>query len=150
MFAENEVEIVLVEDNPNDRELALRALKKNKIANNIVVLEDGEQAIDYLYGRGEFGDRDTNVNPRLVLLDLKLPKMDGLDVLKVIKSDPNKKMIPVVMLTSSKEESDVVESYRLGVNSYIVKPVDFDNFVEAIRNIGFYWLLMNESPSKKE
>ncbi|MDI3485850.1 MAG: hypothetical protein PWQ51_1787 [Methanolobus sp.] len=150
MFAENEVEIVLVEDNPNDRELALRALKKNKIANNIVVLEDGEQAIDYLYGRGEFGDRDTNVNPRLVLLDLKLPKMDGLDVLKVIKSDPDKKMIPVVMLTSSKEESDVVESYRLGVNSYIVKPVDFDNFVEAIRNIGFYWLLMNESPNKKE
>jgi CheY-like chemotaxis protein len=150
MFAENEVEIVLVEDNPNDRELALRALKKNKIANNIVVLEDGGQAIDYLYGRGEFGDRDTNVNPRLVLLDLKLPKMDGLDVLKVIKSDPDKKMIPVVMLTSSKEESDVVESYRLGVNSYIVKPVDFDNFVEAIRNIGFYWLLMNESPNKKE
>ncbi|ETA67730.1 response regulator with CheY-like receiver domain and winged-helix DNA-binding domain [Methanolobus tindarius DSM 2278] len=150
MFAENEVEIVLVEDNPNDRELALRALKKNKIANNIVVLEDGEQAIDYLYGRGEFGDRDINVNPRLVLLDLKLPKMDGLDVLKVIKSDPDKKMIPVVMLTSSKEESDVVESYRLGVNSYIVKPVDFDNFVEAIRNIGFYWLLMNESPNKKE
>jgi CheY-like chemotaxis protein len=144
MFAEN------VEDNPNDRELALRALKKNKIANNIVVLEDGGQAIDYLYGRGEFGDRDTNVNPRLVLLDLKLPKMDGLDVLKVIKSDPDKKMIPVVMLTSSKEESDVVESYRLGVNSYIVKPVDFDNFVEAIRNIGFYWLLMNESPNKKE
>jgi CheY-like chemotaxis protein len=150
MFAENEVEIVLVEDNPNDRELALRALKKNKIANNIVVLEDGEQVIDYLYGRGKFAYRNTNVNPRLVLLDLKLPKMDGLDVLKVIKSDPDKKMIPVVMLTSSKEESDVVESYRLGVNSYIVKPVDFDNFVEAIRNIGFYWLLMNESPNKKE
>lgn len=150
MIAENEVEIVLVEDNPNDRELALRALKKNKIANNIVVLEDGEQVIDYLYGRGKFADRDTNVNPRLILLDLKLPKLDGLDVLKIIKSDPDKKMIPVVMLTSSKEESDVVKSYRLGVNSYIVKPVDFDNFVEAIRNIGFYWLLMNESPNKKE
>lgn len=143
---ENKVEIVLVEDNPNDRELAIRALKKNQIANNIVVLEDGEQALDYLYGRGEFADHDTSVNPRLILLDLKLPKMDGLEVLKVIKGDPDKKTIPVVMLTSSKEESDVVESYRLGVNSYIVKPVDFDNFVEAIRKIGFYWLLMNECP----
>jgi CheY-like chemotaxis protein len=143
----NEVEIVLVEDNPNDMELTLRALKKNNIANNVVVLGDGEQALDYLYGRGEFAGRNSSVNPRLILLDLKLPKMDGLEVLKIIKSDPGKKMIPVVMLTSSKEECDVVESYRLGVNSYIVKPVDFDNFVEAIRNIGFYWLLMNEGPS---
>jgi CheY-like chemotaxis protein len=148
MYMENEVEIVLVEDNPNDMELALRALKKNNIANNIIALEDGEQALDYLYGRGEFADRNTTVNPRLILLDLKLPKMDGLEVLKVIKSDPEKKMIPVVMLTSSKEECDVVESYRLGVNSYIVKPVDFDNFVESIHQIGFYWLLMNENPKR--
>jgi CheY-like chemotaxis protein len=145
---ENEVEIVLVEDNPNDMELALRALKKNNIANNIIALEDGEQALDYLYGRGEFADRNTTVNPRLILLDLKLPKMDGLEVLKVIKSDPEKKMIPVVMLTSSKEECDVVESYRLGVNSYIVKPVDFDSFVKSIHKIGFYWLLMNEHPKR--
>ncbi|TQD26789.1 response regulator [Methanolobus vulcani] len=145
---ENEVEIVLVEDNPNDMELALRALKKNNIANNIIALEDGEQALDYLYGRGEFADRNTTVNPRLILLDLKLPKMDGLEVLKVIKSDPEKKMIPVVMLTSSKEECDVVECYRLGVNSYIVKPVDFDSFVKSIHKIGFYWLLMNEHPKR--
>ena len=150
MCVENEVEIILVEDNPNDMELALRELKKNNISNNIVVLGDGEQALDYLYGRDEFADTDQSVNPRLILLDLKLPKMDGLEVLKVIKSDPEKKMIPVVMLTSSKEESDVVESYRLGVNSYIVKPVDFDNFVEAIRNIGFYWLLMNECANCKK
>lgn len=142
------MEIVLVEDNPNDMELALRALKKNNIANNIIALEDGEQALDYLYGRGEFADRNTTVNPRLILLDLKLPKMDGLEVLKVIKSDPEKKMIPVVMLTSSKEECDVVESYRLGVNSYIVKPVDFDSFVKSIHKIGFYWLLMNEHPKR--
>nr|WP_321496696.1 response regulator [uncultured Methanolobus sp.] len=146
---ENEVEIVLVEDNQNDMELALRALKKNNIANNIVVLGDGEQALDYLYCKGEYAERDPTMNPRLILLDLKLPKMDGLEVLKEIKSDPEKKMIPVVMLTSSKEECDIVESYRLGVNSYIVKPVDFDNFVEAIRNIGFYWLLMNEHPITK-
>ncbi|WP_230375493.1 response regulator [Methanolobus vulcani] len=142
------MEIVLVEDNPNDMELALRALKKNNIANNIIALEDGEQALDYLYGRGEFADRNTTVNPRLILLDLKLPKMDGLEVLKVIKSDPEKKMIPVVMLTSSKEECDVVECYRLGVNSYIVKPVDFDSFVKSIHKIGFYWLLMNEHPKR--
>nr|WP_245249938.1 response regulator [Methanolobus bombayensis] len=140
----------MVEDNQNDVELTLRALKKNKISNNVVVLGDGEQALDYLYGRAEFEARNATSNPRLILLDLKLPKMDGLEVLKVIKSDPDKKMIPVVMLTSSKEESDVVKSYSLGVNSYIVKPVDFDNFVEAIRNIGFYWLLMNECAFKKD
>ncbi|WP_094226687.1 response regulator [Methanolobus psychrotolerans] len=144
MCAENEVEILLVEDNSNDAELALRALKKNNIANNIVVLGDGEQALDFIYGRGEFADRDVNAHPRLILLDLKLPKIDGLEVLKVIKSDMDTKAIPVVMLTSSKEECDIVESYRLGVNSYIVKPVDFDNFVESINKIGFYWLLMNE------
>lgn len=144
MCVENEVEILLVEDNPNDVELALRALKKNNIANNIVVLGDGEQALDFIYGHGEFKDRDIRKQPCLILLDLKLPKLDGLEVLKAIKSDPETMVIPVVMLTSSKEECDVVESYRLGVNSYIVKPVDFDNFVEAIRKIGFYWLLMNE------
>ncbi|WP_342306199.1 response regulator [Methanolobus sp. ZRKC5] len=144
MCVENEVEILLVEDNLNDVELALRALKKNNIVNNIVVLGDGEQALDFIYGHGEFKDRDIKTQPRLILLDLKLPKLDGLEVLKAIKSDPETMVIPVVMLTSSKEECDVVESYRLGVNSYIVKPVDFDNFVEAIRKIGFYWLLMNE------
>ncbi|WP_292468564.1 response regulator [Methanolobus sp.] len=147
MCAENEVEILLVEDNLNDVELALRALKKNNIANSIVVLEDGEKALDFIYCRGEYEGRDINSHPRLILLDLKLPKVDGLEVLKVIKSDMNTKSIPVVMLTSSKQECDIVESYRLGVNSYIVKPVDFDNFVEAINKIGFYWLLMNEFKS---
>lgn len=144
MCMANEVEILLVEDNPHDVELAIRALKKNNIANNVVVINDGEKALDFIYGRGEYDCRDVNSHPRLILLDLKLPKVDGLEVLKIIKSDINTKSIPVVMLTSSKQECDIVESYRLGVNSYIVKPVDFDNFVEAINKIGFYWLLMNE------
>lgn len=144
MSVVNEVEILLVEDNPNDVELALRALKKNNIANNIVVISDGEQALDFIYGHGKYEGRDTNSRPRLILLDLKLPKVDGLEVLKVLKSDIDTKSIPVVMLTSSKQECDIVESYRLGVNSYIVKPVDFDNFIESINKIGFYWLLMNE------
>ncbi|SFM45486.1 response regulator [Methanolobus profundi] len=141
---ENEVEILLVEDNPEDVELTLRALRKNNIANNVVVLGDGEKALEFIYGRGEFEGREIKAFPRLILLDLKLPKVDGLEVLKTIKSDPDVSSIPVVMLTSSREECDIVESYKLGVNSYIVKPVDFDNFVESINKIGFYWLLMNE------
>lgn len=146
---EGEVEILLVEDNPNDSELALRALKKNNIANNVVVVTDGEQALDFLFARGKFTGRDAEQVPKMVLLDLKLPKVDGLEVLKVLKNHHSTRAIPVIMLTSSKEENDIVESYRLGVNSYIVKPVDFDKFVEAVRDIGLYWLLLNQLPVSK-
>lgn len=139
----HEVEILLVEDNPHDAEIALRALKKNHLANNVLVVHDGAEALDYLYKQGKFKNSQIINHPRVILLDLKLPKVDGKEVLRKIKSDPVKRIIPVVVLTSSKEEKDVVESYHLGVNSYIVKPVDFDKFVEAVRNIGLYWLLLN-------
>jgi CheY-like chemotaxis protein len=139
-----EIEILLVEDNPNDVEMALRALKKNHLANNVLVVKDGEEALDYLYGRGKFENGRINPRPKIILLDLKLPKVDGKEVLRVIKNDPEKKVIPVIVLTSSKEERDIVESYQLGVNSYIVKPVDFDKFVESVRELGLYWLLMNQ------
>lgn len=143
----NQVEILLVEDNPHDAELALRALKKNKVANQIKVVTDGVEALDFIFARGDYSERDIANGPRLILLDLKLPKVDGLEVLKAVKSDPRTKHIPIVVLTSSKEERDIVESYRLGVNSYIVKPVDFDKFVEAVKRLGFYWLLLNQSPN---
>ncbi|KAB2840338.1 MAG: response regulator [Melioribacteraceae bacterium] len=142
----NEVEILLVEDNPNDAELALRALRKNNLANKIVVVKDGEEALDFIFANGKFKSRADIKEPRLVLLDLKLPKVSGLEVLEKIKNDPVKKLIPVVVLTSSKEEKDIVESYRLGVNSYIVKPVDFEKFVEAVKDLGLYWLLLNQTP----
>ena len=140
----NEVEILLVEDNPHDAEIAMRALKKNNLANNVLVVGDGEEALDFLYARGPFENRHINNRPKIILLDLKLPKVDGKEVLKVIKNDPEKKVIPVIILTSSREERDIVESYQLGVNSYIVKPVDFDKFVESVKEIGLYWLLMNQ------
>ncbi len=143
-----EVEVLLVEDNPADAELALRALKKNNFANNVIVVSDGEEALDFIFARGAFSDRKVENGPKLVILDLKLPKVDGLEVLKAMKSDPRTRIIPVVVLTSSKEESDIVESYKLGVNSYIVKPVDFDKFVESVRTLGFYWLLFNQGPPK--
>jgi two-component system, response regulator len=143
-----EVEILLVEDNPSDAELALRALKKNHLANNVVVVTDGEEALDFVFARGAFSARKVENGPKVILLDLKLPKVDGLEVLRAIKGDPRTKVIPVVVLTSSKEENDIVESYRLGVNSYIVKPVDFDKFVEAINNLGLYWLLLNQPPRR--
>lgn len=142
----NEVEILLVEDNPADAELALRALKRNKIANNIIVVGDGEEALDFIFARGAFSGRKVEDGPKVVILDLKLPKVDGLEVLREMKSDPRTRIIPVVVLTSSKEEADIVESYRLGVNSYIVKPVDFEKFVESVRTLGFYWLLLNQPP----
>lgn len=140
------VEILLVEDNPNDAELAIRALKKNKIANNVEHVIDGEIALDFLLARNEYSDRNINDVPRLILLDLKLPKVDGLEVLRVIKANPITKVIPVVVLTSSKEEKDLIESYNLGVNSYIVKPVDFDKFIDAVRELGMYWLILNQMP----
>jgi two-component system, response regulator len=145
----NEIEILLVEDNPNDAELALRALKKNRLANNIIRVCDGEEALDFIFARKQYGGRHTLNIPKLILLDLKLPKINGLEFLKIIKSDPITKLIPVVVLTSSNEESDLVESYSLGVNSYIIKPVDFDKFIESVKNIGFYWLLLNQQPDIK-
>ncbi len=140
----NEVEILIVEDNPHDAEMALRALKKNNLTNKVMVVHDGEEALDFVFARGEFVGREKSRRPKMILLDLKLPKIDGLEVLKEIKGNPVTKVIPVVMLTSSREESDLVRSYELGVNSYIVKPVDFDKFVDAIRDLGFYWLLLNQ------
>ena len=139
------MEILLVEDNPNDVELALHALRKYKVANHVQVLRDGAEALDYLFGAGSYAGQHT-VTPRVILLDLKLPKVDGLEVLKKLKSDARTRMIPVVVLTSSREEKDMVESYQLGVNSYIVKPVDFSQFTEAVRQLGMYWLLLNEQP----
>jgi CheY-like chemotaxis protein len=148
MNNKNEVEILLVEDNPNDVELTLRALKKHNLANNVVVVKDGEEALDFVFARGAYTHRDVENGPKIILLDLKLPKVDGLEVLKAIKSDARTKIIPVIVLTSSKEEKDIVNSYRLGVNSYIVKPVDFDKFIEAVAKLGLYWLLLNEPPRR--
>jgi two-component system response regulator len=148
MSRQSEVEILLVEDNSSDAELALRALKKHRLANNIVVVTDGEEALDFIFARGAFSNRSVTNGPKVILLDLKLPKVDGLEVLRAIKSDPRTQIIPVVVLTSSKQESDIVESYRLGVNSYIVKPVDFDKFVVAVRDLGMYWLLLNQVPTR--
>jgi two-component system response regulator len=145
-MVENSIEILLVEDNPNDVELTLHALKNNKLTNRIQVVRDGVEALEYLFGTGEYSGRDPNHTPKVILLDLKLPKVDGLEVLKRIKSDERTRMIPVVVLTSSREERDIVESYRLGVNSFIIKPVDFEQFTEAVRQLGLYWLLLNQPP----
>ena len=146
MINPNEVEILLVEDNPHDAEMAIRALKKNKLANNVFHVTDGEEALEFIFARGAYSGRKIENRPKVILLDLKLPKVDGLEVLKAVKSDERTKIIPVIALTSSSEEKDIIESYRLGVNSYIVKPVDFDKFVEAIKGLGYYWLLLNQSP----
>lgn len=139
-------EILLVEDNPNDLELTLHALRKRKVANNIQVARDGAEAIDYLFGEGQYTGRDVRQTPNLMLLDLKLPLIDGLEVLARVKGDPRTRQIPVVVLTSSREERDLVESYQLGVNSYIVKPVNFDQFSAAIEQLELYWVLLNERP----
>lgn len=140
------VELLLVEDDPQDLELTLRALKKAHIANHIVVARDGAEALDFVFGEGASAGRPITEQPKVILLDLKLPKVDGLEVLRRIKGDPRTKAIPVVMLTSSKEQRDIVESYQLGVNSYIVKPVDFEGFSAAVRELGCYWLLLNQPP----
>ncbi|MCB9016475.1 MAG: response regulator [Lentimicrobiaceae bacterium] len=142
----NDTDILLVEDNPDDAELTIRALKKNNLANNLVHVWDGEQAFDYLFARNKFAGRNKEILPRLILLDLKLPKIDGLEVLQEIKTNEMTKTVPVVILTSSKEDRDIVESYKFGVNSYIVKPVDFASFITAVKEIGLYWLILNQPP----
>lgn len=141
--------ILLVEDNPDDEELAMRALKKNNICNEICVVRDGAAALDYLFGTGQFAGRDISDRPEVILLDLKLPKVGGLEVLQRLRSDERTRLLPVVILTSSKEEQDLISGYSLGANSYVRKPVDFDQFVEAVRQLGLYWLVINEAPPKK-
>jgi two-component system response regulator len=140
------VEILLVEDSPEDAELTIRALRRNKIANEIQVAEDGAEALDFLFCRGAFKDRAPSEHPKLVLLDLKLPKVGGVDVLRAIRADERTRAIPVVVLTSSKEERDLIDSYKLGVNAYAQKPVDFEQFSETVRQIGMFWMLINQSP----
>jgi CheY-like chemotaxis protein len=146
MVESDSVEILLVEDNPQDAEMTIRALKKHNLANKIHHVIDGAEALAFLFATGTYSERKVEDRPRVILLDLKLPKVDGLEVLRKVKSDERTKTIPVVVLTSSKEERDMVESYRLGTNSYIAKPVVFDQFVEAIRQMGLYWLILNRYP----
>jgi two-component system response regulator len=139
-------QILLVEDNPADVRLTLRALQKSNIANEVVVAEDGVEALDYFAGRGRFTGRDTGILPQLILLDLKMPRMDGLDVLRSIRADDRTSLLPVVVMTTSSEDRDRIESYKLGANSYVRKPMDFDQFAEAVRQLGLYWLVLNEAP----
>jgi CheY-like chemotaxis protein len=146
MATTNEIEILLVEDNPNDVELTLRALKKHNLTNKVYVVKDGAGALEYIFANGTYAYRKIEDHPKVILLDLKLPKVDGLEVLRQVKSDERTKVIPVVVLTSSKEEKDQVESYKLGANSYITKPVDFDKFVQSVSELGLYWLLLNQPP----
>lgn len=144
----DEIEILLVEDNPTDAELTMRALKRKNLVNKLVWVKDGAEALDFLFAQGEFSDRNPEELPKLILLDLRMPKVDGLEVLQKIKADDKMKKIPVVVLTSSKEDRDIVESYKLGVNSYVSKPVEFDEFIDAVSTMGFYWILINKPPSE--
>jgi CheY-like chemotaxis protein len=139
-----EVEILIVEDNPDDAELAIRALKKQNLANKVIHLTDGAEALDFIFGMGKFSNRNTNHLPRVILLDLKMPKIGGLEVLEKIKSDPRTKTIPVVVLTSSAEDPDIKKCYELGANSYIVKPVEFNNFSKTVADLGLYWMVINK------
>lgn len=146
MDTKGEVEILLVEDNENDAELAMRALRKHNLTNRVVHVKDGAEALDFIFATGVYAHRHVENGPKVVLLDLKLPKVDGLEVLKRIKADTRTRIIPVVMMTSSNEESDLIESYKYGVNSYIVKPVEFETFVSAVSEVGYYWMLLNRRP----
>ena len=139
-----EVEILLVEDNPNDAELALRALKKNNLTNKVHWVKDGAEALDFIFAQGAYSARNMRNGPKVVFLDIKLPKVDGIEVLRRVKADERTHGLPVVIMTSSREERDIVESYKLGVNSYVVKPVDFDQFFKAVTDMGFYWVLINQ------
>ncbi|MDO9045206.1 MAG: response regulator [Methanobacteriaceae archaeon] len=141
-----EIEILLVEDNPTDAELTMRALKRKNMANQVVWVKDGEEALDFIFAKGEYSHRNPDDLPKLILLDLRMPKVDGLEVLQRIKAEENTRKIPVVVLTSSKEDRDIVESYELGVNSYVSKPVEFDQFIDAVSTLGFYWMLINNPP----
>jgi two-component system, response regulator len=145
-MAHNMVEILLVEDNPDDEELTMHALKKVNLVNHIDIVRDGAEALEYIFCTGAYSGRAMENGPRLIFLDLKLPKVDGLEVLQRLKSDARTRMIPVVVLTSSREERDIVESYQFGVNSYIVKPVDFEQFMHSVGQVGLYWVLLNEPP----
>jgi two-component system response regulator len=145
----NEQIIMLVEDNPDDEELTLLALKESNILNEVVVTRDGAEALEYLFGTGKYAGRGAPPLPQLILLDLKLPKLGGLEVLERLRADPRTKFIPVVILTSSSEEEDIAASYRLGANSYVRKPIEFNHFAEAVKQVGLYWLLLNEAPPRK-
>jgi CheY-like chemotaxis protein len=145
-MTQTEVEILLVEDTRSDAEMTMRALKKNKIGNNIIHLKDGREALDFLFGIGEYAGRDVTKMPRVILMDLKMPRMDGIDTLRQLKANELTKMIPVVVLTSSKENPDIQKCYALGANSYIVKPVEFVDFIKVVSDLGLYWVLHNQSP----
>lgn len=142
---ENEVEILLVEDNMADAELTIRSLKKANLANKLIHLKDGAEALDFLFGKGEFADRNTAQHPKVILLDIKMPRVDGIEVLRQVKAHELTKLIPVVIMTSSSEEQDIITSYQLGVNSYVVKPVGFEGLARAVSELGLYWLLLNKS-----
>ncbi|MBW4424158.1 MAG: response regulator [Nostoc desertorum CM1-VF14] len=144
--SEQPISIVLVEDNPTDAELTIRALRRSRIGNQIQLLEDGVEALDFLFCRGNYAHRSMTNQPKVILLDLKLPRISGLEVLRQLKADPRTQRIPVVVLTSSAEDQDIIESYQLGVNSYIVKPVDFEQFNQVVQQLGFYWILFNQLP----
>ena len=148
MMKNSPVEILLVEDDMDDAEMTIDAMRKNNLANKLIHMVDGEEALDFLFGTGKFAGRNINLKPRLILLDLKMPKVNGLEVLEQIKQDANTKTIPVVVLTSSKEHPDIEKCYRLGVNSYIVKPVDFPQFSDAVRQLGLYWMSLNQVPAE--
>lgn len=144
-MTDDKVEILLVEDNPHDAEMTIRALKKVNLANRLIHVKDGAEALDFIFSRGAFSERSLYNKPKVILLDIKMPKVDGIEVLKQIKSNENTRTIPVVIMTSSKEEQDIITSYDLGVNSYVVKPVDFEGFAKAVSELGFYWLITNQS-----
>jgi len=145
MTETNEIEILFIEDNPHEAELTIRGLKKHNLVNKLKHIDDGAEALDFIFSRGIYIDRENSPNPKLIILDLKLPKVDGLEILRQLKADEKTRVIPVVVLTSSQEEKDVIESYRLGVNSYIVKPVNFESFGKAVADLGLYWVILNHS-----